>query len=83
MTNLLLYGDLVHIDRLYASLHSPGRSCIEYRIFVNGKLAGHGGDGGSSLGGGSSSDLPAVALVGQDKIVATDWQVVITAWARD
>ena len=71
---------LIHIDRLYANKYAPGRSYVEFRIFVNGTLAGRGGSAGSSLGGSGNSDLPAVALIGSDKIISVDNQMVVALW---
>jgi acyl-CoA-binding protein len=73
-TEFGLDGHLIHIDRVGATRGGPGRSIVEYRIYLDGQFAGHGGRGGTSLGGGGDS-LPAVALLGQDKIltVSEDW----------
>ena len=80
-TEFEIDGELVHIDRLHVNKFAPGRSYTEFRIFVNGKLAGRGGSAGTSLGGGGS-DLPAVALVGKDKVLTVDKQAIITLWKR-
>lgn len=80
-TEFQIDDQLIHIDRLHADKLCPGRSYTEFRIFVNGRLAGRGGSAGSSLGGGGS-DLPAVALVGTDKVLTVDRQEVITLWKR-
>ncbi len=75
-------GHRVHIDRLSANKHSPGRSYVEIRIFVDGILAGRGGSAGSSLGGGGN-DLPAIALLGDDRALTVDGQMVVTLWERE
>lgn len=75
-----LDGQLVHIDRMYASKGGPGRSYTEFRVFVNGKFAGRGGGAGTSLGGGGS-DLPAVALVSNDKMLTVS-EDGIALWER-
>ena len=64
-------GHLVHIDRVCASKSGPGRSVLEFRVFVEGKLAGRGGRCGCSLGFGGS-DLPAVAQVGGSRVLTVD-----------
>lgn len=79
---LTVDGHRVHIDRLSANKHSPGRSYKEIRIFVDGILAGRGGSAGSSAGGGGS-DLPAIALPGDDRVLTVDGQMVVTLWERE
>jgi hypothetical protein len=60
---------LVHIDLVEIVRGGPGRAITELRIFVDGELAGRGGSCGCSLGGGGS-DLPAVAIVGNSRVLA-------------
>jgi hypothetical protein len=67
----MLDGHRVHIDVLSATKYGPGRSYQECRIFVDGRLAGRGGDCGCSLGFGTS-DFPAVAAVGMDAAMTFD-----------
>jgi hypothetical protein len=64
-------GHRVHIDIVSALKFGPGREYHECRIFVDGRLAGRGGDCGCSLGFGGS-DLPSVAAVGRDAAVTVD-----------
>jgi hypothetical protein len=54
-----------------ARREQPGRSVREFRIFVDGELAGRGGQCGCSLGFGGG-DLPAVACVDSDLVVTVD-----------
>jgi len=60
---------LVHIDLVELVRGGPGRAITEVRIFVDGALAGRGGSCGCSLGGGGS-DAPAVAIVGNSRVLA-------------
>jgi hypothetical protein len=64
-------GARIHIDWAYARKHGPGRSITEIRIFVDGQLAGRGGQCGCTLGFGKD-DLPAVALLGGGKVLTVD-----------
>jgi hypothetical protein len=80
-TEFTVDGERVHIDRLEAVKEAPGRSFIEFRIFVDGKLVGRAGAAGISLGAGSSN-FPAVALVGEDKVLTVDRQATIRLWNR-
>lgn len=61
-TEFVARGHTVHIDVVAATRYGPARSFLEARIFLDGELAGRGGSGGSSLGGGGN-DFPAVALL--------------------
>ncbi len=67
-TELRVAGHALHIDVVSATKYGPGRSYWEARIFVDGELAGRGGKGGSSLGGGGSS-LPAIAWIGDALVI--------------
>ena len=64
-------GAHIHVDWAYARKHGPGRSITEIRIFVDGSLAGRGGQCGCALGFGKG-DLPAVALLGGGKALTVD-----------
>jgi hypothetical protein len=64
-------GARIHVDWVYARKHGPGRSLTEIRIFVDGRLAGRGGQCGCALGFGKD-DLPAVALLGGGKALTVD-----------
>ena len=64
-------GARIHVDWVYARKHGPGRSITEIRIFVDGRLAGRGGQCGCALGFGKD-DLPAVALLGGGKALTVD-----------
>jgi len=64
-------GAHVHVDWTYARKHGPGRSMTDIRIFVDGSLAGRGGQCGCALGFGKG-DLPAVALLGGGKALTVD-----------
>jgi hypothetical protein len=60
---------LIHIDLVEIVRGGPGRAITEVRIFVDGELAGRGGSCGCSLGSGGS-DAPAVAIVGNSRVLA-------------
>jgi hypothetical protein len=64
-------GHLIHIDVVNVLKYGPGRSVREFRIFVDGELAGRGGDCGCSLGFGGG-DLPAVARIDSDVVLTVD-----------
>jgi hypothetical protein len=70
-------GHRVHVDRASASKRGPGNMYLEFRIFVDGRLAGRGGRCGTSLGVGGS-DLPAVARVGPHKAITLDEDVGVS-----
>jgi hypothetical protein len=59
----------IHIDLVEIVRGGSGRAITEVRIFVDGDLAGRGGSCGCSLGGGGS-DAPAVAIVGNSRVLA-------------
>jgi len=61
-TQFEVNGQSVHIDRTWANLWGPGRSKVEWHIFVDGRLAGVVGKLGCSLGFTMSIE-PAVALL--------------------
>jgi hypothetical protein len=65
-------GHRVHVDLLAAARGGPGRAYAECRIFVDGRLAGRGGECGCSLGFGTN-DLPAVAAVGMNAAITVDF----------
>ena len=78
-------GSLVHVDHLSATKFGPGRSYVEIRIFIDGRLAGRGGRCGISLGGGGA-DYPAVALFPNGTAVTVseiDHAPVIELWALE
>jgi hypothetical protein len=64
-------GVQVHIDRATARLHGPGRAHLEFRIYVNGQLAGRGVASGCSLGFGGN-DLPAVTIIATNLALTVD-----------
>ena len=70
---------LIYIDRLWGRGFGPGRCFTEFRIFVDGELAGRGGVAGASIGAGNS-DAPALALIGADKIMCVDTDMIVTLW---
>lgn len=72
-------GHLIHIDRLSAKMSGPGRSYLEYRIYVDGQLAGRGGGAGAIFGMGNS-DLPARALCGMNRLITVDREKNISYW---
>ncbi len=74
---------MVHIDCVTTRRDNPTFAFREYRIFVDGLLAGRGGLQACGLGA-AITDLPAVALLGrQYAIVASeddDQQPVVELW---
>jgi len=82
---VLLDGQRVHIDLVSATTYGPGRSYADFRIFVDGHLAGRGGSCSCSLGFGGS-DLPAVAAVGRNAAITADLidgERVVEFWQAD
>jgi hypothetical protein len=75
-------GQQVHIDCLVAHKWGPSRFYVEYRIFVDGVLAGRGGESSLPQGGASDRDLPAVALFGQDRVLTVDGHGMLAVWKR-
>ena len=71
----------VHIDRLMAERRGPGCVYLEYRIFIDGRIAGRGGMAGGPYGCGNN-DLPAAALLGERRILTVDWNLNIEVWSR-
>lgn len=67
----LINNHVVHIDVVDVRKYGPGRSVREFRIFVDGELAGRGGKCGCSLGFGGG-DLPAVARIDSDAAITVD-----------
>ena len=61
-------GQRVHLDRTWANLWGPGRLKVEWHIFVDGVLAGFGGELGCSLGF-TSSIRPVVALLNNARAI--------------
>src|SRR5579859_22047 len=61
-------GQRVHIDRTWANLWGPGRLKEEWHIFIDGALAGFGGQMGCSLGF-YMAILPAVALLRDERAI--------------
>ncbi len=61
-------GQRVHIDRTWANLWGPGRLKVEWHIFVDGVLAGFGGELGCSLGF-YRVISPAVALLRDNQAI--------------
>jgi hypothetical protein len=80
-TEFTVDGERVHVDRLEAKKFGPGRAFLEFRIFVDGQLVGRAGAAGTSLGAGSS-DFPAVALVGENRILTVDRHATLRLWRR-
>lgn len=64
-------GKGLHIDRVTATKYGPGRSFLEFRIFVDGQLTGRGGRCGCSLGMGGN-DLPAVGRLASTLAITVD-----------
>lgn len=66
-------GRMVHVDWASNSNQrgGPGRALTEFRVFVDGQLAGRGGEWGCSLGAGGR-DLPLVARIGADTALTLD-----------
>ena len=66
-------GRTVHVDWVSNSNQKggPGRALTEFRVFVDGQLAGRGGEWGCSLGAGGR-DLPLVARIGADTALTLD-----------
>ena len=63
-TEFVVDGQRVHLDRTWANLREPGRLKVEWHIFVDGVLAGFGGELGCSLGfTRATRSGPAVALL--------------------
>jgi hypothetical protein len=58
----------VHIDRTWANLWGPGRLKVEWHIFIDGILAGFGGEMGCSLGF-HVVIAPAVALLSNERAI--------------
>lgn len=79
-TEVEIAGERVHLDYIRRTKSGPGRTFNEIRIFINGQFAGRGGGGSTSLGGGGS-DMPAVALIGEDKLLTTGGEE-IKLWSR-
>jgi hypothetical protein len=75
-------GHQVHIDCLVAHKWGPSRFYVEYRIFVDGALAGRGGESSLPQGGIPDKNLPAVALLGQDKVLTVDAHGTLAVWER-
>ena len=69
----------VHIDRLLAERRGPLSIYIEYRIYINGVIAGRGGMAGGPYGCGNY-DLPAAALLGDGRILSVDRDLNIEVW---
>jgi hypothetical protein len=67
-TEFEVSGQLVHIDRTWANLWGPGRLKVEWHIFIDGVLAGFGGQMGCSLGF-SQVISPAVALLRDNQAI--------------
>jgi hypothetical protein len=61
-------GQRVHIDRTWANLWGPGRLKEEWHIFIDGGLAGFGGQMGCSLGF-YMAIMPAVALLRDERAI--------------
>jgi hypothetical protein len=64
-------GRHVHVDYVKRTMGGPGRSLEECRIFVDGRLEGRGGTGGSAVGFGGS-DLPALAKINESMVLTVD-----------
>jgi hypothetical protein len=66
-------GRTVHVDWVNNSNQrgGPGRSFAEFRAFVDGQLAGRGGEWGCSLGVGGR-DLPLVARISANRAITLD-----------
>lgn len=67
-TEFAVAGQLVHVDRTWANLWGPGRLKAEWHIFVDGALAGFGGEMGCSLGL-TIAIWPAVALLNDNRAI--------------
>jgi hypothetical protein len=67
----VINNHVVHIDMVDVRKYGPGRSVREFRIFVDGELAGRAGECGCSLGFGGG-DLPAVARIDSDAVMTVD-----------
>ncbi len=74
--------NLVHVDYVTAEFTSPSRRYVEIRIFVRGLLAGRGGSSSTATGASTSSELPALALIGSELLLGVWEDRSIVLWDR-
>lgn len=78
-TSFRLGKQRIHIDRLMIERGGPLCVFIEYRIYIDGAVAGRGGICGGPYGNGNM-DLPAVAFLDSRRILSVDEDLSIGIW---
>lgn len=78
-TSFRLGKQRIHIDRMMIERSGPLCMFIEYRIYVDGAVAGRGGICAGPYGNGNH-DLPAVAFLNARRILSVDRNLDIRVW---